>query len=169
MINKIQGDIPQGSTDQGTSNPIKVGGLARRTNPAAVEDNTRVGSMHDDLGRQVITLHQVRDLIATAFAEPVSAAEVTLLSGVASTFLDLIEITGANSSATAFSIDIRDATGGGIIKTLVIPANNTIKESFTVPIPQNTLAAAWTVQIRNPSADLSNPSVLVSATFIKNV
>ena len=145
-------------------------GIARSVNPPLIPDKGEVlYPSYDRGGRQLMTPYQVRDLVATAYAAPTYGTETTLLAGLAETFFDLVEISCANASVQAFSVDLRDATGGGIVKTFSIPARETKIVSFPVPLPQNARADTWTVKISNPVSDQPDPGVAVSATFIKNI
>ena len=166
---EIKEPIPSDQLDSG--NPTKIGGVARTTNPTAVGDADRVAASFDDVGRQVTYPYQVRDLIATARVSITATGEQTLLTGVASTFHDLIQITGANESTNAVSVIIRDATGGGALLNIEIPANNTRVVPFIVPVPQNVAADTWTVQVSDFVSDgtTSNGTVVVTGLFIKNV
>lgn len=158
------GDIAAATTDSG--NPLKIGGVARTANPTAVTGGQRVNASFDDLGRQLITPYQVRDLIATAYVSLTNGTEAELLAaGAAGVFHDLIEVTFANTSTGAVTIDLRDATAGGIVKSFQVPGGNSITQAFTVPIPQNAAALPWTADMDDVSATTTN----VSATFIKNV
>ena len=167
LLGEISGDIAADAVDSG--NPLKVGSVARTTNPTAVTDADRVSASFDDVGRQLTTPYQVRDLVATALAETATLAEVTLLAGGgAGVFHDLIELTCANQSGVAVTLSIRSETGAGIVKTLVLPATATQTFQFNIPVPQNTAAAAWTIQNAG-SGDISTTVVSASAVFIKNV
>lgn len=139
--------------------------IAHTANPTAVADGADVRRMADKLGRQVMRPMQVRDLIATAYVSLATGTETTLLAGVASTFLDLINVIGTNNSDAAVSVDLRDATGAGIITTLRIPANGTVGTNNTVPIPANTLATAWTADL----PDITGTTVTLSALFSKEI
>ena len=161
-----QGNQPAGGPDGGF--PTKIGGVSRTTNPTAVVDGARVNASFDALGRQVMTLHQVRDLIVTASAATATLAEVTLLTGVASTFSDMVEITCANASGAAVTISIRDATGAGVTKTITVGASSTESRDFPVPIPQGVRADSWTIQNAG-TGDISGTVVTCSALFIRNV
>ena len=166
--------VPQGDQASGlidTGNPVKTGGVARTTNPTAVDNGDRVGASYDDVGRQITTPYQVRDLIATARASITATGEQTLLSGAAGTFRDLVQITGANESTNAVSVIIRDATGGGALLNIEIPANNTTSLHFPIPIPQNVAADAWTAQITDFVSDgtTNNGTVVITALFANNV
>ena len=159
---------PGGDTDRQTNGPFKIGGVARTTNPTAVDNVDRVDAMFDDLGRQVFTIHQVRDLIFTASADTATLAEVTLLTGTAGAFNDLVELTCANTSGAAVTLGIRETTGGSVTKLIVIPANNTISRDFSVPVPQGTAAATWTIK-NEGTGDTSTTVITVSALFVRNV
>ena len=160
------GDIVADAADTGSA-PVKIGGIARTANPTAVAAGDRVSATYDDVGRQVMRPMQVRDLMATAYASITTGVETTLLSGVASTFHDLVWIKGANQSDAAVTIDIRETTGGTVIDTLVIPAQSTAGISTNVPYPQANSAGTWTVQ--NIGTDVSNTSVDITALFSKEV
>lgn len=143
----------------------KIKGIVRRNNPSAQAQGELVDPMYDSLGRQVTYPYQVRDNISTARASVANGTETTLFAGVAGTKHDLLYVSGSNDSDAAVSADIRDATGGGIITTLHIPANATEFISFPAPVPQNFAADTWTVDI----PDITGTTVNISALFIKNV
>ena len=105
-------------------------GIIRQTNPTAKLDGQPAVPSYDDLGRQLITPYQVRDLISTGFATLTRTTETTILAGVASTFLDLVQITGINTTGVAVRIDIREATGGGIVDSLIVPTNDIRTKQF---------------------------------------
>ena len=159
---------PGGDTDRQTNGPFKIGGVARTTNPTAVDNVDRVDASYDDLGRQLIVLHQVRDLVFTAQAATSTLAEVTLLAGVASVFHDLVEVTCANNSSVAVRLSLRSATGGGVVKTFNILANASVSQTFPVPLPQDVAADTWTIQNAG-SGDTSTTDTTVSALFIRNI
>lgn len=162
------GSTPSDTADDG-DNPIKIGGIARTANPTAVGNGDRVSASFDDLGRQLTTPYQVRDLVATAFAETATLAEVTLLAGGgAGVFNDLMEVTCANQSGAAVTLLLRDVTAGSTIKTLVLPATATQSFRFPVPVPQGNANNNWTIQ-NGGSGDISTTVVSVSALFVKNI
>ena len=152
----------------GSVSSVSIAGVARTTNPTAVADGGAVKASLDDLGRQVITPYQVRDLVATAQAETITLAAVNLLAGAASTLHDLVYLTAANTSGAAVRLDVRDSTGGGVVATLQIPANDSRILNIPVPIPQGVAADTWTIT-NGGSGDISDTRVVVSALFIKNV
>jgi hypothetical protein len=142
------GDAASGATNSG--NPLQSGGRAASTVPTAVTDGQRVGTRHDLLGRVQVGRND-RALVVGSGVITLSAstAETTLLSSVASTFLDLFYIHCVNSSTTATRIDIRDATGGTIRDVIECPAAAGDCGGFVsglVTIPQATVANNWTIQ-----------------------
>ncbi|OGT23551.1 MAG: hypothetical protein A2W47_04560 [Gammaproteobacteria bacterium RIFCSPHIGHO2_12_38_15] len=158
-----EGSIAHDAADSG--NPVKIGGVARTTNPTAVANADRVNASYDDLGRQVITPYQVRDLIQTAYVALANGTETNLLAGIASTYLDLAWIMAANTSDAAIDIDVRCGTGYGVLLSLTVPADATAGIAPAVPIPQDNTGQPWTVDI----GDLTGTTVNISALFIKNV
>ena len=158
-----EGSIAHDAVDSG--NPVKVGGQARTTNPTAVADADRVNFTADDLGRQVITPYQVRDLVATAYLALATGTETALLAGAASTFHDLVQVLCANTSDAAVDVDFRYGTAGSVIASITAPADATSGAVFAIPIPMSEVAQAITADM----ADVSGTTVNITATFIKNV
>jgi len=149
----IVGNIANDGTDAG--NPVKVGGQARQTNPTAVADADRVNFIADDLGRQVVVTGQVRDLMTDQTTTiSASTSETTILTQVASTFLDVTALWVANTSATATRIDIRDTTAGSVRFSIYVPAGDTRGAVMTRPIKQTTVNTNWTAQSSTSVTDL---------------
>lgn len=165
--------------------PLKLGGIAMSTNPTGVGDGDRVSARFDDIGRQIVTPFQARDLIATAFVTLSLGAggggETTLLTGGAGEYLDLVWVSASTTSlwsaqsATSgtaqgsIMLDIRSTVGGGIITELSVPEAAMGQAMFQPPIPwpQSDVNATWTVQAQ--PAGLSGTTVNISALFIRNV
>jgi hypothetical protein len=160
----IVGDFTPDSANV-NSPPVRIGGVSTQTNPTAIADGNIVNFRSDDLGRQIVRPVQVRDLIATAYASLTTGTETTLLSGIASTFLDLIYVMGTNNSDAAVTVDLRSATGTNIVTSIRIPANGTAGVSLSVPIPQNVAADTWTADM----PDITGTTVTLSALFSKEV
>ena len=138
---------------------------ARQTNPTVVVDGADVRPKADDLGRLLNRPIQVRDLIQTAYVTLNTGTETTLLAGVASTFHDLIYMMMANSSDAAVIVDVRAGTANGVVASVAVPANGTAGVSLPVPIPQDLVGNAWTVDM----PDITGNSVYVSDLFSKQV
>jgi len=152
-------------TVDGALDTVKATGIAMQTNPTAVSDGDNVRFKADDVGRQINTPVQVRDLRATAYVALSNGTETTLLSGSAGVYHDLIYVMGANNSDAAVSVDIRAVTAGNIAMGLEIPANGTAGVSLPVPYPQSDTNNNWTVDM----GDITGTTVKISALFSKEV
>jgi hypothetical protein len=158
------GDVASGTADSG--NPVKIGAVAHTANPTAVTDGQRVNASADKLGRLLSRPVQVRDLILTAYATVSTGTEATLLTAAVGTFADLIMITATNQSTVATQLDIRAVSGGNIIHTMFLPAQNgPVGWSLSVPWPQDATGNAWTVDL----PDITGTTVNVSALFSKEI
>lgn len=161
----INGDVAHDGIDSG--NPVKVGGQARQTNPAAVADADRVNAIYDDIGRQVIT-GSIRDLkVNQQTTITSSTSETTIVTaGAAGVFHDLYGLIISNTSATGLSVTIKDATAGTTRFIIYVPATDT--RGFMLPesAGHNQAAAAnnWTA-----TCSASVASVQITALCVKNV
>lgn len=158
------GDVAHDAADSG--NPVKVGAMARTSNPAAVANADRVNFIADKLGKQITVgaIRELKGLQKTTITT--STGETTIVSAVASTYLDLYGLILANTSATIVTVTIRDTTGGSAIAIIEVPANDT--RGFMLPvdsaIPQTTVNTNWTAQ-----GDASITSLEITALYVKNV
>lgn len=147
------GSIAHDTGDSG--NPVKIGGVGRQTNPTAVTDGDRVNATFDDLGKQVVVLNAVRDLVTdqtTTIAA--STAETTICTQAASIFHDIVLLTVANTSATATRVDFRDTTAGSVRFSLYCPAGATVGFAPPVPLKQATVNTNWTATCITSLTDL---------------
>ena len=151
----------------GSNFSTEVSGVARQTNPTAVADAAVVKASFDDLGRQVITPYQVRDLVYTANVSTTTGIETTLLGAVVGSNLDCLQIVCANTSDAAIDIDFRAVTAGAVEFSVTVPADSTAGFIPAVPWPQVNTGNNWTMDVAG--ADVSNTTVSVSALFIRNV
>jgi len=161
---EVQGTVADAAAD--AQNPVGIGLTARQTNRTAVADGNRVRAIADDMGRQVVVLGQVRDLVSHQHTQIASSsAETTIVTAVASEFHDLVMLVLTNQTATAVNVTIKDATAGTTRMIVALAANGGAVLPFPVPLPQ--LAAVN----NNWTATLSSAAVTVNvfAQFIKNV
>lgn len=159
----VSGDVAHDSPDAGE--PLKIGGTARTANPAAVAGLDRVNATYDDIGRQVVVLNHVRDLVVQQHASNTDGTETTILTaGAAGVFHDLVSIKFCNSSATAITVDVRDVTAGTVIDRFYVPAGQTVGAVYSTPFKQTTAAENWTM---DASAAVSTLYCTVQA--VKNV
>lgn len=160
---KIVGNIAHDTADRG--NPIKVGGVGRTTNPSAIADGDRVNAFFDDLGRSVVTLHQVRDLVTKTTTSLATGTETTIVAAVAATYNDLVLVTCHNDSTVAVTIAFRDVAVGAVVFRMTVPAADSRSLWFNVPLPQTTVNTAWTADM----PDITGTIVTILAQAIKNV
>lgn len=95
-----------------------------------------------------------------------STAETTILTSIASTFLDIYGLVLTNTSATVTKVSIRDATAGGTISVFEVPPTDT--RGFMLPldsaIPQAAVTNNWTAQCGTSVASLE-----VTVLYVKRV
>lgn len=158
---KVVGTIDHDTAD--SQAPVKVGGVGRTTNPAAVGDGDRVNATFDDIGRMVMAPHQVRDLVNTAYVSLTGGTKTSLIAGVTDVFLDLVQISFSNNSGAATTCTLTDEAT--TVQSFVCPANDTRNYTFESPIRQSATGVAWYVDL----PDISGTTVTVQAQFVRNV
>lgn len=161
---QVAGDTAHDAVDAGR--PVKVGGVARQTNPTAVADGDRVDAYHDDVGRPVVCPHAPRDRTTHNRIALSTTTETELLAaGGAGVLRDIVQLILSNESATLVRVDIRDATAGTVRFSLALAASGGGGAiHFPVPLKQATANNAWSAQL---SAAVS--SVYVTAVAVENV
>lgn len=159
----VAGDIAHDAADSG--NPVKMGGKARTTNPTAVANADRVDATFDDIGRQVVVLNQVRDLVGSQVTTiSNSTSETTVVTAIASTFCDLTSLTLTNATATAVVATLKDATAGTTRGIYALAASGGVTIPFPVPKAQAAVNNNWTITLSALSI-----TVYVVAEYVKNV
>jgi len=95
-----------------------------------------------------------------------STTETTIVTAIASTFIDIYGVILANTGSTATSVTIRDVTAGTSKGQLYVPAGDV--RGFMLPIDaawkQTTVNTSWTAQ-----CSASTSSLVVTVFYIKNV
>lgn len=119
----------------------------------------------DPQGRIFIAQHDVRGAIVTANASVTKSDDpiTSLIAGDADYFLDIIEITLANSSTVGAGVDI--GNDGTIIRHFDIPASSTLQLMFDAPLKQITKNIPWTVDMTG--TDVTGTTISVGAMLIK--
>lgn len=158
------GSVAHDTVDSG--NPIKTGGQARTTNPTAVDDGDRTNFIADKLGKQVV-VGAIRDLKANQQTTITSStAETTIVTAVASVFLDLYGLIITNTSSLGTKVTIKDATAGTTRFVFWVPANDTrgfmLNESAAVK--QAATNNNWTA-----TAGTAVSSLEITALTVQNV
>lgn len=161
--NEVVGDVADDAAAAG--NPLSMGITARQTNRTPVTDGDAVRMVGDDMGRAVVVVGQVRDLINHQHTQIASSSsETTIITAVASTFCDLTQLVLTNATATAVSVTIKDATAGTTRLIVALAASGGAVISFPRPVKQAAVNNNWT-------ATLSSAAVTVNifAQFESNV
>lgn len=160
----ISGNVAHDTADSG--NPVKVGGVARTSNPTAVASGDRVDAFHDDVGRQIVVLNQCRDLTGVQQTTITSSTSETTIvtAGGASVFRDITQLTITNSSASALIVTLKDSTAGTTRGIYALQANGGIAISFPTPLAQGSSNANWTLTCGSSVA-----SIYVVAQYVNNV
>lgn len=150
---EVQGSVANAVADAG--NPVGVGAQARTTNPTAVTDGQRVTLKADKLGRAVVAVGQVRDLITQNTITLTTTTETTLIAAVAAVFNDLCSLILTNTSATGVRVDIRDATAGTVRFSVFLAANGGgAVINPTRPYKQTAVNNNWTAQLSAAVTDV---------------
>lgn len=149
------------------ANAVLRGGRGATANPTAVTDGQMVGAMADKLGRTVVVVGHVRDMKANQITTiTASTSETTVVTAVASTFLDVYGCIVVNSSATATNVSFKDSTAGTTQFNVYVPAGET--RGFMLPssdgFKQTTVNTNWTA-----TSSASVTSLVISMLFVKNI
>lgn len=147
------------------ANAYYKGLQAKTANPTAASDGNLVGALADKLGKQVV-VGSIRDLkVNQVTTITASASETTVLTSVASTFLDVYGCIVTNTSATAVTVAFKDSTAGTTQYNLAVPAGDT--RGFMLPesgaIKQGTVTNNWTATTQSVT------SVIVTMLAVKNI
>jgi hypothetical protein len=157
------------SPNSATGSPVPStafysGGIAETSLPTAASVGNLTGLMTDKFGRLVVLPNAQRDLVLPITQLTLtSITETTLITAVASTFLDLISLVVINTSATPTQVDFRDSTGGTVRLSLYVPAGDTRGLALPTPMPQNTVNNNWTAKLGTAVT-----SVIITGSYITN-
>lgn len=139
-----------------SGNPVTIGLTARQTNRTAVSDGQNVRAAADDMGRAVMVLGQVRDLMTDAHTQIASSsAETTILAAAASTFHDMTQLVLTNQTATAVNVTIRDVAAGSARMIIALAASGGAVIPFARPVKQATVNTAWTAQLSSAAVTVN--------------
>ena len=145
-IVSVVGNVAAGATD--TGNPVKIGGLAKTTLPTPVTDGQRVDALFSEHGKLIVLLNNYRNNITQNRVTIASSnAETTILTAISGVLLDLTSLDITNSTATAGTVTIRDATAGTARAIYNLASNGGIIKIWPVPFKQTTAANNWTATV----------------------
>ncbi|HKX72669.1 MAG TPA: hypothetical protein VJM32_01505 [Candidatus Saccharimonadales bacterium] len=157
------GDYTEMAVD--TYGQTRIAVQSRTTNPTAGADGNGVILMADKLGK-LVTVGSVRDLkVNQTTTITASTSETTVLTAVASTFLDVYGVLVANTSASAVSVAFKDATAGTTRFTMQIPAGDQreIMLPESAAITQAAINNNWTATVST-----SVTSVVITMLAVRN-
>lgn len=142
-------------------------GKSRQANPTARTQDNIVEVAYDDVGRQVMTLYQVRDLISTASLSLTTGTAAVLIAGTTGEFHDLVYVSFTNSSDAAVTVTLRDDSTD--VRSFVVPVSTTnsgiVQKDYPIPWPQGATGSAWQVDM----PDITGTTVSIEALYVKNV
>lgn len=140
-----------------SGNPVPIGLTARQTNRTAVTDGDVVRQAADDIGRAVMVVGQVRDLMTHQHTQIASSsAETTILSaGAAGVFHDLTQLVLTNQTATAVNCTLKDATAGTTRMIIALAANGGAVIPFHRPLTQAAAANNWTITLSSAAVTVN--------------
>jgi len=146
--------------------PVTEGGLAKTANPAAVDDGDVVNALHDKLGKR-ISIPALREVKAIQTTTITGTSETTIVTaGGSGVFKDLYRLVMTNSSATAVTVAIKDATAGTTRYTFAVPAGATVGFSADAgsAAVQSAAANNWTAQVSSAVS-----SIIITAETVANL
>ncbi len=146
-----------------SGHPIKIGGKARVTDPAAVTALDRADLYVDNRGKPVVRPWTVREEVApqqTTITN--STSETTIVTAGGADFLrDLLALIISNAGATGVAVTIKDATAGTTRAIIYVPATDTVVVPFPVPVPQAADNENWTATL-----SINTVTVHITALFM---
>ncbi len=146
------------------ANAIQIGGVAATALPTAFTATDLTPMMLDKFGRTIVIPQAPRDLVSDQSTTITSStAATTIVTAVASTFLDLVSLTFTNSSATGTVVQLYNDDGTTLRWTGYVPATDMRGIVFSVPFTQAAVNKAWKVITVTSVA-----SVYVTAQFVEN-
>lgn len=150
--NEVVGDAAHDAPVAG--NPLLEGLEARTSLGTAVASGDVVRGMGDVFGRRVVIPGTIRDLVSKGYITLTDTTETTLITAVASTYLDLTLVVVNNTSATAVRVDFRDDTGGTVMFSVYAPAGQPAGFTPPRPIPQTAVNKNWTAKLSASVTDV---------------
>lgn len=132
-----------------SGNPVRVAGRAMLANGTAVAEDDTTDIATDNQGRVLVTPHVPRDLVVHATGTQSTTTEATILSAVASTFLDVTKIVLTNENVLSSArVQIRDATAGTIrLEMILAPNGGAVLDFGNIPMAQTTANNNWTIDL----------------------
>lgn len=145
-----------------TGNPTKIGGQARAAQPTAVAGGDRVDAYFDTMGRLINWPFSIRGLAGTASATLTNGTPATFIAaGGSGVTRDIVHISFANQSTAAASVEL--LMDGTHVKTVQVPASDTLSLDFTYPLLLTSANTVWTIDME----DITGTTVIADATYVR--
>lgn len=140
------GNLAHDAAEVTGAKPVGIGYQARTTNPTAVADADRVRGIADKIGRQVVRIGHVRDLITSATVLANTTASTTLLaSGGANVFHDLISLDLSNHSQFSALVSLIDNSTTAAV--FAIAPKQTLMKNWVRPLNAASTNTSWLIQL----------------------
>ena len=146
--------------------PVTTGGLAKTGNPTAVSDAQVVNARFSKLG-DLVSIPALREVKAIQTTTITGTSETTIVTaGGSGVFADLYRLIITNTSATAVTVTIKDATAGTTRYVFAVPAAATVGFSADAgsAAKQATANNAWTATVSS-----SVTSIVITAETVANI
>lgn len=156
-------DAPASSGDTG----IQMLGVRNDTVADSTNTNGDYTQVSTDVKGHILTADAPRVLKGRQLTTITSStAETTIVTAVASTFLDIYRLVVTNTSATACTVTIKDSTAGTTVWVWNIPAGDSRGMSGPIDAAanQSTVNNNWTA-----TCGTSVASIVVTAEYVKNI
>ena len=121
----------------------------------------------DPTGRMGRSYH-MRDITTTASSTVTRNDETEIMTGVASTFLDITMVSLSNTSTNAINLQIRSGRGASIADTYTAAASGVTRILYDPPYPATEAGAAWTMATTNVAADSGDSPVTATIIAVNN-
>jgi hypothetical protein len=159
-VHTVYGNVAHDIAD--TGNPVKVGGVARSTDPSVVASGDRADLMTDLIGRLVVSPYSIPENIVSGVTAAITGTADTAVIAAqgAGVRIYVTQMVILNTSATATLVNIKDGTT--TIYTVNAPAT-TGQIQLTFPVPLRLTANT----ALNVACGTTAANVIVSASGYK--
>lgn len=121
----------------------------------------------DPIGRLSPGYH-ARDITSTASSVVTRNDETEIMTGIASTFLDITQVSLSNTSTSAINLQMRSGRSAGVADSFTAAASGVTRILYDPPYPATEAGAAWTFATTNVAADSGDSPVTVTIIAVQN-
>lgn len=159
-----------GALSTGTNQVGIVTQRVATSNPSAQAHGSLILPMADNIGRNVVTVGHVRQMVAATSVLVNGNAQTGIIgAGGAGVFHDLSSLTITTTFTSVATITVRSVSNGATAVAIRYPNANLapgvpLVLSFQPPIPQDTANSQWTV-----TQSAATMAAIYSMVYIKNI